>query len=63
MILICTGTWQDSVNDSTQPPTNLTRFSRALSRNAVITTNGKKRQIPQIVYYQKGVGNNIGGGT
>lgn len=51
-----TGTWQDSTADDLQPPSNVTRLSRVISRNAILEENGEKKVIPQIVYYQKGVG-------
>jgi hypothetical protein len=55
------GTWQDSLADGAQPPSNLTRFSRALSRLAVVDgEDGQQYEIPQIVYYQKGVGTSLG---
>ena len=61
------GTWQDSTADSSGPASNVTRFSRALSANAIVERNGQKDEIPQIVYYQKGVGTGLGdkywGGT
>ncbi|GIJ86611.1 hypothetical protein Asppvi_005501 [Aspergillus pseudoviridinutans] len=61
LIVCCDGTWQDSLADKAQPPSNVTRFSRALSRAAVVEgEDGQKREIPQIVYYQKGVGTSLG---
>ncbi|KNG82213.1 hypothetical protein ANOM_009977 [Aspergillus nomiae NRRL 13137] len=54
------GTWQDSTADSSRPASNVTRFSRALSANAIVERNGQKDEIPQIVYYQKGVGTGLG---
>lgn len=55
------GTWQDSLADKAQPPSNLTRFSRALSRLAIVDgEDGQQHEIPQIVYYQKGVGTSFG---
>ncbi|KAL1967095.1 hypothetical protein VTN77DRAFT_3619 [Rasamsonia byssochlamydoides] len=60
LIVCCDGTWDDSTSDYSQPPTNVTRICRALSRNAVVEENGSKKLIPQIVYYQKGVGSGIG---
>ncbi|RDW92717.1 T6SS phospholipase effector Tle1-like catalytic domain-containing protein [Aspergillus mulundensis] len=61
------GTWQDSTDDVSEPPSNVTRLSRALSPSAIVEENGVRREIPQIVYYQKGVGTGTGdkyfGGT
>ncbi|KAL4779433.1 hypothetical protein BJX76DRAFT_88591 [Aspergillus varians] len=59
-ILTITGTWQDATADSSEPPSNVTRLSRALSRTARVEENGVQREIPQIVYYQKGVGTGLG---
>ncbi|GIK05476.1 hypothetical protein Aspvir_009588 [Aspergillus viridinutans] len=56
LIVCCDGTWQDSLADAAQPPSNVTRFSRVLSRLAVV----EGEEIPQIVYYQKGVGTSLG---
>ncbi|PKX89220.1 T6SS phospholipase effector Tle1-like catalytic domain-containing protein [Aspergillus novofumigatus IBT 16806] len=61
LIVCCDGTWQDSLADEAQPPSNLTRFSRALSRLAIVDgEDGQQHEIPQIVYYQKGVGTSLG---
>ncbi|KAK6810402.1 hypothetical protein RU639_013828 [Aspergillus parasiticus] len=69
LIVCCDGTWQDSTGDSFKPPTNVTRISRAISRDAVTIENDVKKRISQIVYYQKGVGtgnllgDKLGGGA
>lgn len=60
LIVCCDGTWEDSLADTHQPPTNVTRISRVLSRNAIVEENGVKTVVPQIVYYQKGVGSGLG---
>ncbi|KAL4866224.1 hypothetical protein BDV12DRAFT_138295 [Aspergillus spectabilis] len=60
LIVCCDGTWQDATADSSEPPSNVTRFSRSLSREAIVEENGVQREIPQIVYYQKGVGTGLG---
>ncbi|KAL4999473.1 hypothetical protein BDV10DRAFT_200703 [Aspergillus recurvatus] len=60
LIVCCDGTWQDSTADESEPPSNVTRLSRALSRTAIVKENGVQREIPQIVYYQKGVGTGLG---
>ncbi|KAL4926177.1 T6SS phospholipase effector Tle1-like catalytic domain-containing protein [Aspergillus undulatus] len=60
LIVCCDGTWQDATADSSEPPSNVTRISRSLSRTAVVEENGVQREIPQIVYYQKGVGTGLG---
>ncbi|KKK22183.1 hypothetical protein AOCH_001495 [Aspergillus ochraceoroseus] len=60
LIVCCDGTWEDATADSDQPPSNVTRISRALSRTAIVEEDGQTREIPQIVYYQKGVGTGIG---
>ncbi|KAB8067431.1 hypothetical protein BDV29DRAFT_163377 [Aspergillus leporis] len=69
LIVCCDGTWQNSTGDSFKPPTNVTRISRAISRDGVTLEKGKKKRISQIVYYQKGVGtgallgDKLGGGA
>ncbi|KAL5338201.1 hypothetical protein BJX70DRAFT_214411 [Aspergillus crustosus] len=60
LIVCCDGTWQDATADSSEPPSNVTRFSRSLSREAIVEENGVQREVPQIVYYQKGVGTGLG---
>ncbi|EAU29538.1 predicted protein [Aspergillus terreus NIH2624] len=58
LIVLCDGTWQDSTTASPDDhPTNVTRLSRALSPYAVTDTG---LLIPQIVFYQPGVGTNLG---
>ncbi|GKZ27722.1 hypothetical protein AbraIFM66951_006266 [Aspergillus brasiliensis] len=59
LIVCCDGTWQDSTADSQKPPSNVTRLTRTLSRVAVVKENGQEKEIPQIVYYQKGVGTGL----
>ncbi|OOF97937.1 hypothetical protein ASPCADRAFT_394788 [Aspergillus carbonarius ITEM 5010] len=59
LIVCCDGTWQDSTADKHQPPSNVTRLSRTLSRVAEVKENGQTKEIPQIVYYQKGVGTGL----
>lgn len=54
LIVLCDGTWQNSVSgERFSYPTNVTRFSRALSQFGV---NEDKQKVPQIIYYQPGVG-------
>ncbi|KAL4978835.1 hypothetical protein BDW66DRAFT_128881 [Aspergillus desertorum] len=60
LIVCCDGTWQDSTADASEPPSNVTRLSRALSRTATVAEQGVRREISQIVYYQKGVGTGLG---
>ncbi|KAL4899918.1 hypothetical protein BDW74DRAFT_105992 [Aspergillus multicolor] len=60
LIVCCDGTWQDSTDDASEPPSNVTRLSRALSPSAIVEENRVRREIPQIVYYQKGVGTGMG---
>ncbi|KAL2441376.1 hypothetical protein ABEF95_014396 [Exophiala dermatitidis] len=53
LIVLCDGTWQNSVSgEAYSYPTNVTRFSRALSQFG--ERDGQK--VPQILYYQPGVG-------
>ncbi|KAF5861013.1 hypothetical protein ETB97_000841 [Aspergillus alliaceus] len=69
LIVCCDGTWNSSIQDSFQPPTNVTRLSRAISREGVTDEGGVKKRISQIVYYQQGVGtgallgDKLGGGA
>ncbi|RAH44257.1 T6SS phospholipase effector Tle1-like catalytic domain-containing protein [Aspergillus brunneoviolaceus CBS 621.78] len=60
LIVCCDGTWQDSTADSADPPSNVTRLSRTLSQTAIVEENGVRKEVPQIVYYQKGVGTGLG---
>jgi hypothetical protein len=53
------GTGENSIGDSFQPPSNVTRMCRALSPEAKIKEDGIEKRIPQIVYYQKGVGTGL----
>ncbi|KIX03862.1 uncharacterized protein Z518_07415 [Rhinocladiella mackenziei CBS 650.93] len=56
LIVLCDGTWQNAVNvESYDYPTNVTRFSRALSQFG--ERDGKF--VPQIIYYQPGVGTGV----
>ncbi|KAL5360109.1 hypothetical protein BJX96DRAFT_68279 [Aspergillus floccosus] len=58
LIVLCDGTWQDSTTASAHAhSTNVTRLSRALSPYAVSESG---TLIPQIVFYQPGVGTNLG---
>ncbi|KAI2895398.1 hypothetical protein CBS11852_4748 [Aspergillus niger] len=59
LIVCCDGTWKDSTADTRQPPSNVTRLTRTLSRVAVVKENGQDKEIPQIIYYQKGVGTGL----
>ncbi|XRM42701.1 hypothetical protein ABZX51_005912 [Aspergillus tubingensis] len=59
LIVCCDGTWKDSTADSQEPPSNVTRLTRTLSRVAVVDEDGENKEIPQIVYYQKGVGTGL----
>ncbi|EXJ89722.1 hypothetical protein A1O3_02789 [Capronia epimyces CBS 606.96] len=53
LIVLCDGTWQNSLSgEAFSYPTNVTRFSRALSQFG--DRDGQK--VPQIIYYQPGVG-------
>ncbi|KAF9885346.1 hypothetical protein FE257_012963 [Aspergillus nanangensis] len=58
LIVLCDGTWQDSTTDDLKAhPTNVTLISRALSPYGVGEDGSL---IPQIVYYQPGVGTSLG---
>lgn len=53
------GTWANATGDTFQPPTNVTRLSRAISRTGLTEEHGNKLRISQIVYYQRGVGTGL----
>lgn len=53
------GTWEDGTSDTESPPSNITRISRALRQYAKVERNGVSMMVPQIVYYQKGVGTGV----
>ncbi|KAF9890409.1 hypothetical protein FE257_006077 [Aspergillus nanangensis] len=68
LIVCCDGTWENATGDTFQPPTNVTRLSRAISRAGLTVESGINKRISQIVYYQKGVGtgllgDKLGGGA
>jgi hypothetical protein len=55
------GMAQDSLSgDQSAFPTNVTRLSRALSPNALITEDNEEREVEQVVFYQPGVGTQSG---
>ena len=41
------------------PPSNITRISRALKQYATVKRNGVPVLVPQITFYQKGVGTGV----
>ena len=53
LIVCCDGTWKDSVG-SRQTPTNVTRLCRCLKTEGFDPIG--QRNIPQVVFYQSGVG-------
>jgi uncharacterized protein (DUF2235 family) len=53
IIVCCDGTWMDS-DGELQVPSNVTRISRAIRHEGTNKLTGKA--IPQIVYYQSGIG-------
>lgn len=58
LTMVLQGTWQDSTTaQALKYPTNVTRFSRALSPFGT-GPNGEK--IQQIIFYQPGVGTGFG---
>ncbi|KIX01688.1 uncharacterized protein Z518_09414 [Rhinocladiella mackenziei CBS 650.93] len=69
LIVLCDGTWQNILSaEKHTHPTNVARFSRAISPVAIIKdADGKEKESEQIVFYQPGVGTGIGdklrGGT
>jgi uncharacterized protein (DUF2235 family) len=61
LIICCDGTWQSSVTDRDNVPSNITRLSRLISKRAYDKDSGKWWQ--QIVYYDAGVGTGDAGGV
>jgi len=62
LIVLCDGTWQNILSGNKNDyPTNVARFSRAISPVGLINDkDGQEREVEQIVYYQPGVGTGIG---
>ncbi|EED18639.1 conserved hypothetical protein [Talaromyces stipitatus ATCC 10500] len=61
LIVCCDGTWEDGTSDEIDNPlSNITRIARSIRQHAeIIDANGDKILIPQITYYQKGVGTGV----
>lgn len=60
LIVCCDGTWEDGNSEEINNPlSNITRIARALKPHAEVTVNGVPTLMPQITYYQKGVGTGI----
>lgn len=55
IVVCCDGTWQDSDGDY-QTPSNVTRLARAIPPVGVDTSTIPHEPIPQIIFYQNGVG-------
>ena len=53
IIVCCDGTWNDS-DGTNQPPTNVTKIARSIAHEN--QNNGTGKVIPQLVYYQSGIG-------
>lgn len=54
------GTWEDGNSEEINNPlSNITRIARAIKPHAEIIVNGVRTIIPQITYYQKGVGTGV----
>jgi Uncharacterized alpha/beta hydrolase domain (DUF2235) len=53
IVVACDGTWKDSDGEY-QVPSNVTRICRCIKQEAKDSTTGAV--IPQIIYYQSGVG-------
>lgn len=65
IIVCCDGTWQrsdapdkptDPESNGCIPESNVARMGRSLKRTAIVTKDGKTFGVPQIVYYQSGIG-------
>ncbi|RAO68307.1 uncharacterized protein BHQ10_004319 [Talaromyces amestolkiae] len=60
LIVCCDGTWEDGNSEEINNPlSNITRIARAIKPHAEIIVNGVRTIIPQITYYQKGVGTGV----
>lgn len=55
IVVCCDGTWMDSDGDY-QTPSNVTRIARAIPPTGVDQTTTPPTAIPQIVFYQNGIG-------
>jgi uncharacterized protein (DUF2235 family) len=54
------GTWEDGNSEEINNPlSNITRIARAIKPHAEVNINGVRTLIPQITYYQKGVGTGV----
>jgi uncharacterized protein (DUF2235 family) len=60
LIICCDGTWQSSVTDRDNVPSNVTRLARSLAQQAFDEATGTWWQ--QIIYYDAGVGTGDAGG-
>jgi uncharacterized protein (DUF2235 family) len=56
---LTSGTWEDGTSEIETPPSNITRLSRCLKQYAKVERNGVILSVPQITYYQKGVGTGV----
>ncbi|KAK9462305.1 uncharacterized protein V1516DRAFT_669931 [Lipomyces oligophaga] len=55
LIILCDGTWQNSLVNDDSNPSNITRIARAILPNDERTADEHGSQIPQIVYYHPGI--------
>ncbi|KAJ9605793.1 hypothetical protein H2200_009642 [Cladophialophora chaetospira] len=55
IVVCCDGTWMDADGDY-QTPSNVTRIARAIRPNGIDTSVTPHQYIPQIVFYQNGIG-------
>jgi uncharacterized protein (DUF2235 family) len=60
LIICCDGTWQSSVTDRDNVPSNVTRLARSVAQQALDEKTGIWWQ--QLVYYDAGVGTGDAGG-
>ncbi|KAH8703485.1 hypothetical protein BGW36DRAFT_393809 [Talaromyces proteolyticus] len=60
LIVCCDGTWEDGTSSEINSPvTNITRICRAINGYAKVVIEGVPTLVPQITYYQKGVGTGV----
>jgi len=57
IIVCCDGTWQSSVTNTVNVPSNVTRLARYLTK---IGKDDKGNQWQQVVYYDAGIGTGVG---
>ena len=60
LVVCCDGTWQASNQGVQAVPSNVAKISRALAKHGNDGVDAKGPPVPQIVYYDAGVGTAMG---